>query len=253
MSTVPSISGLRDNQTRGTVADFLRGAILPKSQLSFVSAYFTVHAYFALRETLENAGPLRFLFGEPSFVSLVDADKADSKHFRLTETGLTIGNAMHQRPQARACADCIRKQVDIRSVVRSRFLHGKMYHVLPENGNAAQAILGSSNFTMPGLGLSPAGNNTELNIILDSTRDRDDLLAWFNQLWKDKSQVADVKDEVLKHLERLYGNQSPQFVYYLTHLHQTLSAPSHPIRNRLLHPTADSPDHLAIIKQDGRV
>jgi hypothetical protein len=40
---------------------------------------------------------------------------------------------------------------------------------------------------------------------------------------------------------------------FLTHLHQTLNAPSHPIRNRLLRLTADSPDLLAIIKHEGSV
>jgi len=40
---------------------------------------------------------------------------------------------------------------------------------------------------------------------------------------------------------------------FLTHLHQTLNAPSHPIRNRLLRLTTDSPDLLAVIKQAGRV
>ncbi len=40
---------------------------------------------------------------------------------------------------------------------------------------------------------------------------------------------------------------------FLTHLHQTLSAPSHPIRNRLLRLTADRPDLLAIIKAEGKV
>ena len=40
---------------------------------------------------------------------------------------------------------------------------------------------------------------------------------------------------------------------FLTHLHQTLNAPSHPIRNRLLRLTADSPDLLAVIKREGRV
>jgi adenine-specific DNA-methyltransferase len=40
---------------------------------------------------------------------------------------------------------------------------------------------------------------------------------------------------------------------HITHLHQTLNAPSHPIRNCLLRLTADSPDLLAIIKQEGRV
>ncbi len=33
----------------------------------------------------------------------------------------------------------------------------------------------------------------------------------------------------------------------------TLNAPSHPIRNRLLRLTADSPDLLAVIKQESRV
>jgi len=40
---------------------------------------------------------------------------------------------------------------------------------------------------------------------------------------------------------------------FLTHLHQTLNAPSHPIRNCLLRLTAASPDLLAVIKQEGRV
>ena len=40
---------------------------------------------------------------------------------------------------------------------------------------------------------------------------------------------------------------------FLTDLHQTLNAPSHPIRNLLLRLTADSPDLLAVIKQEGRV
>ncbi len=40
---------------------------------------------------------------------------------------------------------------------------------------------------------------------------------------------------------------------FLARLHATLNAPSHPVRNRLLRLTADSPDLLAIIKQEGRV
>ena len=40
---------------------------------------------------------------------------------------------------------------------------------------------------------------------------------------------------------------------FVTHLHQTLNAPSHPIRNRLIRLTAASPDLLAIIKQEGKV
>ena len=40
---------------------------------------------------------------------------------------------------------------------------------------------------------------------------------------------------------------------FVTQLHTTLNSPSHPIRNRLLRLTADSPDLLAVIKREGKV
>ena len=46
-------SGLRDNYTRGKVAEFLTEKIQPGSRLSVVSAYFTINAYGALKETLD--------------------------------------------------------------------------------------------------------------------------------------------------------------------------------------------------------
>lgn len=48
--------------------------------------------------------------------------------------------------------------------------------------------------------------------------------------WKDGSLTKDAKDEVLTYLKRLAAPNPPEFIYFLTHLHQTLNAPSHPIR-----------------------
>ncbi len=43
----PNQSGLRDNLTRGTVASFLSDKLHDGSELSIVSAYFTIYAYDA--------------------------------------------------------------------------------------------------------------------------------------------------------------------------------------------------------------
>ena len=61
-------------------------------------------------------------------------------------------------------------------------------------------------------------------------------------------------DLVVPHLETYdpAASESKQRDF-LNHLHATLNAPSHPIRNRLLRLTADSPDLLAVIKAEGRV
>jgi hypothetical protein len=73
-------SSLRDNRkARGSVGEFLRSAIKPKTKLSFVSAYFTVNAYETLRTELEAADSLRFLFGEPSFIAVIDCENTRRK------------------------------------------------------------------------------------------------------------------------------------------------------------------------------
>jgi hypothetical protein len=185
--------------------------------LSIVSAYFTIHAYEALREVLENASNLRFLFGEPRFVRSLDRENKQSRQYRLTEQGLSLANQLAQRRLARDCADWIRRKVEVRSVTRSGFLHGKLYHI--QDGNRAHALVGSSNFTVPGLGLLNSGNNIELNLVVTDDRDRADLLVWFDSLWNDAGLVEDVRDIVLKELARLYANQPPQFIYYLTLFH----------------------------------
>ena len=92
-----------------------------------------------------------------------------------------------------------------------------MYHV--QNGEVAHALIGSSNFTVRGLGLRENGNNVELNLVVDGNRDREDLLAWFNEWWSKNDLTEDVKDVVLSELERLYANQAPEFIYYLTLFH----------------------------------
>ncbi|SPD74780.1 Helicase conserved C-terminal domain protein [uncultured Desulfobacterium sp.] len=207
-------SGIKDNYLHGSAGDFVLKSIVPESKLSFVSAYFTIHAFEALRAELESIHSLRFLFGEPRFVRNLDHENKQSRRYNLTEKGLFLGNQLSQRRLAKDCADWIRRKVEIRSITRTSFLHGKLYHI--QDGNVAHAMVGSSNFTVPGLGLHPNGNNIELNLVVTDDRDRTALLSWFNNLWNDTELVEDVKDTVIKELGRLYENQSPQFIYYLT-------------------------------------
>lgn len=211
-------SGIRDNYRRGSVADFLRAQLHPGAHLSIVSAYFTIYAYHALQAHLDDIAELRFLFGEPRFVSSLDPSRTDKKAFKIEDEGLVLTNRLAQKPIAKACAAWIRQKVQIRSVRRSNLLHGKMYHVA-RDGEAC-AILGSSNFTVRGLGLDQNDhNNIELNLVVDGNRDRTDLQAWFDEIWNDGDLVEDVRDKVLAYLAQLYENHAPQFIYYKTLFH----------------------------------
>jgi len=219
MGSGTEFSGIRDNHKRGKVGEFLRQKIQADSTLSFVSAYFTIYAYEAMRAELESIGSLRFLFGEPRFVRNLDPEKTDKKAFNIEDAGLRLTNRLEQRRAAKDCADWIRRKVEIRSVRFPGFLHGKLYHVEGANG-VQDALLGSSNFTAGGLGLGTGQrNNIELNLEVDGNRDRNDLLQWFNEIWTDEQVVEDVKAEVLGYLEQLYTNPSPEFIYFKTLYH----------------------------------
>src|SRR5437899_10003846 len=129
MPSAPSNSGIRDNHSRGLVADFLRGKIKSGSRLSVVSAYFTIYAYEALKEHLDQIDHLDFLFGEPRFIASLDPDKTEKKAFILDGSGLQLANRLEQKRVARDCAEWMRQKVDIRSMRHTQLLHGKMYHI----------------------------------------------------------------------------------------------------------------------------
>jgi SNF2 family DNA or RNA helicase len=217
MAQLHANSGLRDNYKRGTVADFLRGKIHDGTRLSIVSAYFTIYAYDALKDSLDRIEHLDFLFGEPSFVNRLDPSKTEKKAFIIDAVGLDLANKLHQKRVAKECSDWIEQKVDIKTIKQSNLLHGKMYHVA--TGGVEAAILGSSNFTVRGLGLGTGNNNIELNLIVDGNRDREELKQWFDELWDSESLVKDVKNEVLEYLKQLYVNNSPEFIYYKTLFH----------------------------------
>ena len=209
-----SQSKIRDNRHRGSVGAFLKSEIENGSSLSVVSAYFTINAYDALKESLRGIDGLRFLFGEPDFIKSLDPENAEEKAFKIVDEGLELREQLQQKPIAKACAEWIKEKVEIRSTRQSNLLHGKMYHIV--NNGVEKAIMGSSNFTVRGLGLSPPHDNIELNLEVDDPQDRGDLKAWFDEIWNDTNHVDDVKAKVIAALNRLGRDYAPEFIYYKT-------------------------------------
>ncbi len=210
-------SAIVDNAQR-RMGDVLGERIDPGAELAFVSAYFTIYAFAALRGSLEAAGNLRFLYGDPLGVGAMDPSGNAAKAFRLTEDGgMELQSTLAQKPLARACAAWIRRQVEIRTIAQSNFLHGKLYRIAHADGGST-AIVGSSNFTRRGLGLG-AAPNIELNVEVSAPEEREALGSWFDALWADEALTRDAKQEVLAALERLGRAYAPEFVYYKTLFH----------------------------------
>ncbi len=204
----------------GSVGEFLKEHLTAHSNVSIVSAYFTLFAYQHLKENLDNIDELRFLFGEPTFIKSIDPDNTNTRAFKIEDDNLVIATEqfIHQKAIAKQCSQWLQDKVAIRSMVKPNFLHGKLYHITQASG-IEKALAGSSNFTVNGLGLG-GSKNIELNLVIDSDRDRKELKQWFDELWNDKSGlVEDVKAQVLTYLEQLYRENPPEFIYFKTLYH----------------------------------
>jgi hypothetical protein len=129
------------------------------SQLSVVSAYFTIYAYEALSDELDQIGHLRFLFGEPRFIASLDPEKTDKKSFKIEDEGLELANRLQQKEIARRCASWMRDKVEIRSIRQANLLHGKLYHI--DDGRREHAFLAAPTSPVAGWACPHAQHRTQ--------------------------------------------------------------------------------------------
>ncbi len=190
----------------------LRRLLEDASLFRFVTAYFSIKGFELLKYALQQDNlEARLLYGKPHGLG----NEKERLTFLYTEEGLDISsNGTLALPQlAQECADWIKRDnVAVRTMAQ-RFMHGKMY--LAEGRRGLEAVVGSSNFTRPGLG-EPRKTNIELNVGIQDPDTRQELLAWFDHLWEDEELTRDAKPELLEELERYYKEYAPAHIYYKT-------------------------------------
>ncbi len=105
----------RDNRTNGKVGDYLKESLTDDASVSIVSAYFTIYAYYQLKENLDKIKELRFLFGEPTFIKSIDNNK-NPREFKIEDNQFTLDKRLNQKKIARECAEwmfCYNEGFDI--------------------------------------------------------------------------------------------------------------------------------------------
>lgn len=211
-----------DNRPDHKLGEFLKENIKKDANLSFVSAYFTIYAFYHLKDQFKNIENMRFLFGEPTFLKNINFDEnlvfkvtksKREKDLLSSEFEVEVRNKFTLRKVAKECAEWITEKVEVRSLVKPDFLHAKMYHI--QNPTDSLSIIGSSNLTSNGLGFS-AKPNLELNLLNEEEQTSQEMLNWFSDIWNNESLTEDVKEKVLGYLELAYKEHSPEFVYYFS-------------------------------------
>ena len=135
----------------------LKSKLSKGSRVSIAAASFSIYAFEALKEELENVDELRFIFTSPTFIK--DKVKKEKREFFIPKLNrernlygsdfeIKLRNKLEQKAIAKECANWIRRKVKFKSNVSQESMGG-FIHV---NGTAPYAYAPFNEFTTTELG-----------------------------------------------------------------------------------------------------
>ncbi|WP_129597593.1 helicase-related protein [Anaerophilus nitritogenes] len=209
-----------DNKKYGKVGDELKDNIDKGSKLSVISAYFTIFAYKELRKELNKIDEMRFIFTEPTFVKKKEElkreyyiERDNEKKLSGNEFEIKLRNELNQASIAKECADWIRDKVKIKSFKKPNPAQQRLVHI--QNKDNDLSINGTVDFTTDGLGFSPS-SRLDMNTCVYGKEATQHFLQMFEDIWENDTVVEDVKDQVLEHMQVIYKENTPEFIYFIT-------------------------------------
>ena len=213
-----------DNVNR-FVGDDLKRSITPGAKVAIAASSFSIYAYEALKQELEQVECLQFIFTTPTFVPSEVTDKAKrelrefhipqpakEKGFFGTDFELRLKNKLTQRAIAKECADWIRRKAHFRS---NRTGAPMQQFACVKSSEREAVYMPLHGFTAVDLGYQQG--NAVSNIVnrMDEPVATRTFIDLFEQIWKDTDKVADVTDLIGDHIASVYQENSPERIYFL--------------------------------------
>ena len=207
---------LIDNKQYGLVGDVLKESLQEGSKLTVMAAHFTLYAFEELKDELSKLDEFRFLFTQPTFIEnkfhKEQIKQNEQKIFGLDEE-ISYQMNLNQAYVAREFSKWLKKKGKVKSFV-SKNMNDSLYYV--ESNNAEDICLkGPSAFSAPGLGYVNS-ESVMLNQMIVESKFNQQIKNQIDYIWNDEKMVKDVKADVLKKLECLYEDHSPEFLYFVT-------------------------------------
>lgn len=207
---------LIDNKQYGLVGDVLKENLQEGSKLTIMAAHFTLYAFQELKDELSKLDEFRFLFTQPTFVEnkyhKEQIKQNEQKLFGLDEE-ISYQMNLNQAYLAREFSKWLKKKGEVKSFV-SKSMSDSLYYVESQDKEDV-CLKGPSTFSAPGLGYVNS-ESVMLNQMVVETKFNQQIKNEIDMIWDNEKMVKDVKAAVLKKLEGLYEDHSPEFLYFVT-------------------------------------
>lgn len=208
------------NNISERVIDDLQTKLSDGSTVSIAAASFSIYAYEALKEELENVDELRFIFTSPTFIK--DKVKKEKREFFIPKLNrernlygsdfeVKLRNKLEQKAIAKECADWIRRKVKFKSNASQEAMGGFL-HV---QNDSPSSYVPFNEFTTTELGCE-RGNAVYSMVNVMPSPFAEEYLKIFNEQWHNSDKFKDVTSQVLEYIETVYNENAPEFIYFIT-------------------------------------
>lgn len=210
------------NNTTERLGDDIRLELKPGSRVRIAASAFSIYAFEALREELEQIEELEFIFTAPSFEpsNATDKIRRERREFFIpaghaesnlygSEFEVRLRNRLTQRAIAKECADWVRRKVTFRSNATERQIQ-PITLIDEETG-----YFSPQGFTTADLGFERGNSMTNFVMKFEGTDETREFLNTFEQIWNLPGQLTDVTQAVHDHIAAVYTENSPARIYFL--------------------------------------
>ena len=219
---------LIDNINRRLGDDLLEN-IRPGARIRIAAPSFSIFAFEALREALENIDSLQFIFTAPTFTpdEVTGGGKKVPREYFIpkslrersvhgTEFEIRLRNRLTGRAVAKECADWIARRATFRSKRTQAPM--PMFAGVAAGGEEASEIVYAplGGFTAVDLGYQPGDAVASFVQKFDLPAMVAPYRQTFDQVWNDDDLVQDVTERLREHIASVYRENSPQRIYYQT-------------------------------------
>lgn len=190
-----------DNSPGRELVGVLKDQLKKSKEVKFATGYFYLNGYDLLKEDFQNIEFMQIIMGDETtqFTKETIQKGYEERKNRIQYVKENLMSDLakieddNQRERIKELYELISEnKVDVRIYNKGKF-HPKLYIFLGDGYKSA--IVGSSNFTKPGL-----KENIELNIIEKNPTIVNDLENWFDNLWKNETEPF--REDLIKVIEK---------------------------------------------------
>ncbi len=186
--------------------------------INIVNDKLTLSVFSLLEKSLSNVKEINFVIRDARFLP---HQSEISHEFEINPTDvlfnaydITEKNTLQHFSKAKSMHDFIEKHVNIKKVNPGIRVGGNVLIIDDDF-----MIQGSSSLEVSQKHTREMLNSINFDTVLNGSADKEQIagaLNTFNQIWFNEKISVDYKDELLKSLQYVYKEHSPEFLYYFT-------------------------------------